>query len=108
MKVALSITKRICIALSLFGFALAAYAGESGRVKRIYPSGGNVYFWLDGGCKTKWGDGYWYFPLNSEAAKAWYALLLSAANSKTAVAIDFSGGCVADQNQQIWYVYQDY
>lgn len=109
MKLALSIAKRACIALCLFGVALTAHAGETGRVKRIYPNGdGNVYFWLDVGCKTKWGDGYWYFPLNSDAAKAWYALLLSAAQSKAVVAIDFSGGCVAGQNQQIWYAYQDY
>jgi len=51
-----SFAKWVCITLCFYGFSLAAHAGETGRVKRIYPSAdGNVYFWLDGGCKTKLG-----------------------------------------------------
>jgi len=98
-------------ALTLLMCAFTAHAHETGRVTRIYPTNGedrNVYFWLENGCKKNAADGYWYFPLNSDTAKAWYAMLLAAAHNKTPVSVAFSGTCVAGQHQPIWYVYQDY
>ena len=100
----------IGVALVLAGsFALHAGAANVGRVTRIYPqTDGTVYFWLDNGCKSGAIDGYWTFSLNSDTGKAWYAMLLSAANNKSPVAVAYSGVCTAGQHQPIWYVYQDF
>ena len=100
----------IGVALVLAGsFALHAAGANVGRVTRIYPqTDGTVYFWLDNGCKSGAIDGYWTFSLNSDTGKAWYAMLLSAANNKSPVAVAYSGVCTAGQHQPIWYVYQDF
>lgn len=85
--------------------SLSAHAGESGLVTRIYPTGNTVNFQISNSCKTSM---YYQFDITTDIGKAWYAMLLTAANNKKPVSIDFAGACDPNQHQTIWYVYQDF
>ena len=99
------------LAIVAVGFSgalpMAAHAAETiGEVSRLYPhSNGRVYFRIVGDtCKT---STYWYFDLGTDAADAWYAMLLSAAHNKTPVNVAH-GNCISTDHQTISYVYQDF
>lgn len=78
----------------------------AGQITRIYPtSGGTVYFRLAGACKV---TTYFYFNVSSDAGKAWYAMLLSAATTGQPVQISIVDPCDPAVNQPIQYVFQDY
>lgn len=92
--------------LSLAVSLPAKAAGESGLVTRIYPSGNIINFQLQGSCKT--GLVYWQFDITTDMGKAWYAMLLTAANNKKPLNISFANVCDSSQHQTIWYMYQDF
>ncbi len=97
------------VALVLCALAGVADAdGASGHVTRIYPNGTTVNFWLSDGCKTSSYHAYWQFSITSEIGKAWYAMLLSAAATKTPLKISYRGACDPTQHQAVSYIYQDF
>lgn len=77
-----------------------------GEVARIYPSGNAVHFKLkDDQCGNT--VQYYYFMLVTEVEKAWYALLLAAANTNKPVAVSVPA-CPRTTYVQVHYIYQDY
>lgn len=98
--------KTVLPTLALLFASLPAYAGSTGLVSRIYPSGDTINFQLKDACKT--GTVYWQFDIRTDIGKAWYALLLSAATTGRPVNIDYPGECNPSAHQTIWYVYQDF
>ncbi len=101
--------KRVIAALVLCALAGAANAdGATGQVTRIYPSGTTVNFWLSGSCKTSSSYAYWQFSIASDIGKAWYAMLLSSAATRTPVKIAHPGACDPTQHQAVSYIYQDF
>lgn len=95
------------VAVMLMGVSTSAHSAEhlSGKVTRIYPNASGVYFRLSGTCKT---STYFYFSIASDAGKAWYAMLLSAAAAKQPVRIAIANSCDSAVDQPIQYVYQDF
>ncbi|SOD56036.1 hypothetical protein [Pseudoxanthomonas wuyuanensis] len=96
------------VAVALMGASVSAHSAEHlvGQVTRVYvTSAGTVNFRLSGGCKT---STYFYFSLASDASKAWYAMLLSAATTKQPVRISIADPCDATINQPIQYIFQDF
>lgn len=95
--VALLFCSQVCSALTI-----------TGKVTRIYPSG------TDGGtinfkvatpeCAAA---KYLQFSLTTEVGKAWYALLLSAANSGADVRVRINE-CPVNEHQQVVYIFQDF
>lgn len=100
-----------CTLVAALALSVAAPAHAdtiTARVTRIYPiSTGVVNVSVASGCKVGTSH-YFQFTLNSEAAKAWYALLLTAATNKTSVSIAFPGACDPNASQTIQYVYQNF
>lgn len=99
-KLALSI-----LVLLLGPMSVAHAAQVSGKVTRIYISNGAVNFRLAGDCKA---SAYWQFLLSNSSAKAWYAMLLSAATNNKEVVISFDAACDPLQTQPINYIYQNF
>lgn len=77
-----------------------------GEVARIYPSGNAVHFKLKNDQCGNTGQ-YYYFMLGTEVEKAWYALLLAAANTNKPVAVSVPA-CPTTTYVQVRYIYQDY
>lgn len=77
-----------------------------GEVARIYPSGNAVHFTLKNDQCGSTGQ-YYYFPLGSEVEKAWYALLLAAANTAKPVRVSLPA-CPTTSYVQVRYIFQDF
>ena len=101
--------KRAALTCAL-GLAAAAPAHAdiiSAKVTRLYPtSAGVVNVSLSTGCKANTSF-YYQFNLNTDAGKAWYAMLLTAATNKTNVAVAITGACDATMHQSVLYIYQN-
>lgn len=91
----------------LCGPSFAASEHVTGRVTRIYAHGTSIKFQLDAGCKVGT-NMYWSFSLSGDMTKAWYAMLLSAANNRAPVTFAYPGPCSSVENQEIWYVVQNF
>ena len=96
------------LALLLLLGSFSSYALETavGEVARIYPSGNTVSFKLKKDqCNPN--HKYYYFTLDSEVKKAWYALILAAANSAKPIRVSVAE-CPTDANVEIRYLLQDF
>lgn len=77
-----------------------------GKISRIYPNSGNVFFKLKNDQCGNTGK-YYYFTLDSDVEKAWYAMVLAAANTDKPVSVSLPA-CPVATNVQVRYIYQDY
>lgn len=106
---------RIITFLLVTTFSLNAFSVSTGGVvERIFPTksttgtAGNVSFRLIGDpCTSESHNTYWTFSLDTEASKAWFAMLLSAAVTKTKVIVG-AGACDKTVSSNIWYLYQNF
>lgn len=70
--------------MSIFSLGASAAINAQGTVEVLYPSSPSlVYFKLKGDVCTE--SQYFKISLNSEEGKAWYSLLLAAANTSKSV-----------------------
>jgi len=95
------------LAISLLmavSFGASAIIKTSGTVEILYPSKpGLVYFKLkNDSCDT---SGYFKFSLSTEEGRAWYALLLAAANTSKPISVA-APQCPTTVDIDILYVYQ--
>ena len=100
------IMKRIILILLCLASAncLAAVT-LNGQVKRLYPDSGRIYFKIKNDqCES---TKYYYFELSIEIEKAWYSLLLAAANSGKNVKVSVPE-CALTESIKIRYIYQDF
>jgi len=94
----------VIILLLVMSFTTRAAVGAKGTVEVLYPSHpGIVYFRLKNDICT--GSGYFKFALNTEEGRAWYALLLAAANTSKPVIVP-APECPTVTDVDISYVYQ--
>lgn len=93
----------VALLLSANAFANLTARGE---VARIYPHGSAVHFKLKNDpCGST--SQYYYFTLSSDVEKAWFALLLAAANTGKPVSVSIPA-CPTTSHVQVRYIYQDY
>lgn len=85
---------------------------STGVIQRIYLSGNNYFFRLQGAdtCakNTNGYNEYYFFTTTNPLAKSYYALLLSAAISKKPITIRVKTDCSTDGQKEILYIFQDY
>ena len=89
--------------LSVNAFANITVHGE---IARIFPNGGVINFKLKNDHCGNTGQ-YYYFNLNSDTEKAWYAMMLAAANTGARVSVSIPA-CPTTAKVAVRYVYQDY
>lgn len=80
----------------------------SGEIARIYPSVNKIYFKLKNDQCGKPISGYYSFELDSEYKKAWYAMLLAAANTGKPIRASIPGCPVNDETIAVNYIVQDF
>lgn len=91
----------VVILLMSLSFGASAVIKTSGTVEILYPSKPElVYFKLKGS-----GSGYFKFSLNTEEGRAWYALILAAANTSKPVFLA-APECPITTDVTISYIYQ--
>ena len=104
-------SRALPILLFLYSASVSAIDPITGFVGKIYPhNSGKIYFKLEGDtCNSTWQ--YYYFDDSTteliEANKNRYALLLSAAATKTAVTINVDN-CIAENNEVVNQIWVDY
>ncbi len=100
---------RIIAFIFMVTFSLNSLSIEAkGLVERIFPTGDYVNFRLKGdSCKSSPHNTYWKFSLTTEVGKAWFAMLLSAAATKTEIKVHAST-CDKTTSSDIYYVIQDF
>lgn len=95
---------------SIVLFALSAQAAAqvfaSGEVDRLYPSSTNLISFKLKGDTCIPNENYYTFSLDAPAGKAWYAMLLTAANTGRPVTVRVTQ-CAAS-NVQADYIYQQF
>jgi len=83
-----------------------------GLIQRIYLSGDIYYFRLQGtdtcAKNTNGYNEYYFFNASNPLAKSYYALLLSAAITKSSVTIRVKTDCTTDGQKEITYIFQDF
>ena len=94
------------ILLMVLSFGVSATIKAGGTVEVLYPSNpGLVYFRLkDDICS---GSSYFKFSLTTEEGRAWFALLLAAANTSKPVIVA-APECPTTSDINIFYVYQSF
>ena len=94
----------ICISVNTF-----AITTVSGQVARIYPATPNaVFFSLKNDQCGKGIDVYYVFQLDSEIKKAWYSLILAAANTGKPIFVSIPNCSVDGSSVEVRYIFQDY
>jgi len=93
----------IASALTAMSFSTSASAA-SGKVSRIYISGGGVVHVLLANDPCK---GYWKFKISAPAGQGWYTLLLAAYHAGTVVHLG-TPPCEQNVGQYIKSVYQNF
>lgn len=94
----------VCISVNTF-----AITTVSGKVARIYPAAPNaVFFSLKNDQCGKGIDVYYVFILDSEIKKAWYSMILAAANTDKPISVSIPN-CSADGSSvEVRYIFQDF
>ena len=100
---------RIYILLAALFTSTYSYAALTviGEVSRIYPIDGGIKFRLKNDAECNPNDKYYYFNLDSEVKKAWYSLILAAANTQKPIRVSLHE-CPTDSHVEVRYVYQDF
>ena len=85
-------------------------AAYSGNVTRIYPAsgsdGGKIHFRINSkDCPSN--SNYFWFSMEHPSGKAWYSLILAAANTGKSITVN-AEKCPYMNPVQIRYVYQDF
>lgn len=96
----------ICISVNTF-----AITNVSGKVARIYPAENKVYFNLIGDqCGQGIDNHYYYFVLDSEIKKAWFSIILAAANTGKPILVSLPNcpSPATGAQVEIRYLYQDF
>lgn len=104
MKMTKFILLSTMITMSLFANAAFTISGE---ISRIYPSNSTVKFRLKNDNQCNPNSKYYYFDLDSEVKKAWFAMILAAANTSKPVRVSIHQ-CPTDADVEVRYVYQDF
>lgn len=101
--------KLLVVALLMFSANTFAITNVSGKVARIYPQGDRVHFNLKGDqCGLGIDQHYYYFTLDTDVKKAWYSLILAAANTDKPILVSLPD-CPAPGSQvEVRYLYQDF
>ncbi|ARU28133.1 hypothetical protein [Cellvibrio sp. PSBB006] len=97
----------ISIFLSLITLEVVAET-VSGEIARIYPSVNKIHFKLKNDQCGKPISSYYTFELDSEYKKAWYAMLLAAANTGKPIRASIPGCPVNDEMIPVNYIVQDF
>lgn len=83
-----------------------------GTIERIYLSGDTYFFRLNGNdtCakKTNGYNEYYTFKVSQPHSKNWYALILTAAQTRKPITVRVSTDCKIDAQKEIMYIFQDY
>ena len=100
---------RCALLLLTMGTVFGTYGAvtRTGEVERIFPIDGGIKFRLKGDEQCNPNGKYYYFNLDSEVKKAWYSLLLAAANTSKPVRVSIDA-CPTDSHVPVRYVYQDF
>lgn len=100
--------KRIYLFVAALLLASNAFANITvhGEVARIYPSGNAINFKLKNDQCGNTGQ-YYYFNLSSDTEKAWYAMMLAAANTKAQISVSIPA-CPTTAKELVRYIYQDF
>lgn len=96
----------VCISVNAF-----AIVNVSGKVARIYPADGRIFFNLvNDQCGLAIDNHYYFFELDSELKKAWYSLILTAANTGKPIVVSLPNcpSTTSGTQVEIRYVYQDF
>lgn len=97
---------RILIGSLLFSLSGHANQTISGEISRIYPANNTVFFSLKNDpCNPN--NKYYFFPLERETSKAWYSLILAAANTSKPIAVSIHE-FPTDSHEPVRYIYQNF
>ncbi|MCX2781044.1 hypothetical protein [Microbulbifer thermotolerans] len=102
--------KKVIPILSLLFFCGASFAESiiiTGKVTRIYGYEDTINFHLEGNTECNPNNQYYYFNLDSEGKKAWYSLLLAAANTSKPIHVKIPE-CPINDKVKIIYLYQNF
>ena len=103
--------KKLCAALLLcFSFNAFAITEVSGKIARLYVNndGNWVFFSLK---NDQCGQGigvYYQFPLDSDARKAWFSMMLAAANTEKSINGAIPNCPSPTASVLVRYIYQDF
>jgi len=100
--------KKLLLTIFTLCLPLHSYATTSatGEVSRIYPQSNKIYFQLKNDpCNSN--NKYYYFALDSESSKAWYSLILAAANTSKPIVVSLTE-CPSTVDVPVRYIYQNF
>ena len=82
----------------------------SGNVTRIYPgtgsNGGKIHFRINNNDCLSNGNYFW-FSIEHPSGKAWYSLILAAANTGKSISVN-AEKCPDNEPVQVLYIYQNF
>jgi hypothetical protein len=99
---------KLLLSMFILCFSLPSYGtkGTSGEISRIYPTNNKIFFRLKNDtCNPN--NRYYYFNLDSETSKAWYALILSAANTSKPISVSIHE-CPSAADVSVRYILQNF
>ncbi|WP_027671414.1 hypothetical protein [Rheinheimera baltica] len=96
----------LSVAALLLSTSVFANVTVQGEIERIFPNLGVVNFKLKNDRCGNTGQ-YYYFPLTNEREKAWYSMILAAANTGKRVVVSVPQ-CPTNAYVQVRYIYQEF